>query len=79
MSIYAQAEKTMVDGIVYFDRAKDITMRKQIITERNRLLQKMLEDKKGGAATMPATATMRQVNSCDEEEESHGLLTEEAH
>ena len=79
LSIYAQVEKTIVDGIVYFDRAKDATMRKQIITERNRLLQKMLEDKKGGAATIPATATMRQVNSCEEENESHGLLTEEAH
>ncbi len=79
LSIYAQAEKTIVDGIVYFDRTKDATMRKQIITERNRLLQKMIEDKKGGVATMPATATMRQVNSCEEENESHGLLTEEAH
>ena len=30
LSIYAKAEKTIVDGIVYFDRQKDQEMRKQV-------------------------------------------------
>ena len=77
LSIYAKAEKTIIDGIVYFDREKDIVVRKQIVTERNRLLQKMLDEKKGGAPTVPSTPTLRQVNSCGDHEHRHGLLTEE--
>jgi adenine deaminase len=38
LSIYAKAEKTMVDGIIYFDREKDAQMRKQVQAERSRLV-----------------------------------------
>ena len=75
LSIYAKAELTLVDGIVYFDREKDKTMRKEIATERSRLMQKMLDAKKGGAAVSPASPSMRQVNSCEEHGHSHGLLS----
>ncbi|RYF92095.1 MAG: amidohydrolase, partial [Chitinophagaceae bacterium] len=33
LSIYAKAEKTIVDGAVYFDRDKDLEIRKQIAAE----------------------------------------------
>ncbi len=78
LSIYAQAEKTMVDGIVYFDREKDKEMRKQVSAERNRLVQKMLDEKKAGSAVSPATPSMRQVNACEDHAHSHGLMTIEA-
>ena len=78
LSIYAQAEKTMVDGIVYFDREKDKEMRKQVSAERNRLVQKMMDEKKGGGAVVPAAPSMRQVNACEDHAHSHGLLTIDA-
>jgi urease alpha subunit len=46
LSVYARAEKTIVDGIVYYDRQRDSSMRVQIASERNRLIQKMLTAKK---------------------------------
>jgi len=65
LSIYAKAEKTIVDGIVYFDIDKDAQMRKQIADERNRLIQMMIAAKKGGAKTTPAIATFDQINECE--------------
>ena len=52
LSIYAKAQTTIVDGIVYFDRAKDLELRERIKKERNRLVQKISGAKKGG---MPVT------------------------
>ncbi|HYK46353.1 MAG TPA: amidohydrolase family protein, partial [Parafilimonas sp.] len=54
LSVYARPEKTIVDGIVYYDRQRDSTLRVQIAAERNRLIQKMLAAKKSGAKTTPA-------------------------
>ena len=82
VSIYAKPEKTIVDGIVYFDIEKDKLMQQQIAAERNRLIQKMLEEKKSGGPSGPATPSFRQVNSCMDHVHNHGLLdiehTEEA-
>jgi hypothetical protein len=77
LSIYAKAEKTIVDGTVFFDRERDKELRKQVAAERNRLILKMMEEKKSGGPVSPATATVRQVNSCGDHEHSHGLLVEE--
>jgi imidazolonepropionase-like amidohydrolase len=60
LSSYAKAEKTIVDGIVYYDRDRDSTIRIQIAAERNRLIQKMLAAKKNGAKTTPAVMTFGQ-------------------
>ena len=57
LSVYATAQKTFVDGIEYYDRQRDSTMRIYIASERNRLIQKMLAAKKGGAKTQPAVMT----------------------
>lgn len=65
MSIYAKPEKTIVDGVVYFDIVKDAQMRQQISAERNRLIQMMIAAKKEGAKTVPATVTFDQVNECE--------------
>jgi len=48
LSIYAKAEKTFVDGICYFDKDRDAQMRKEINSERARLIQKMLNAKGDG-------------------------------
>ncbi|MEO1050682.1 MAG: amidohydrolase family protein [Bacteroidota bacterium] len=51
LSIYAKAEKTLIDGIIYYDIEEDKQRREAITAERARLINKMAEAKKGGAAT----------------------------
>jgi imidazolonepropionase-like amidohydrolase len=40
LSVYAVAQKTLVDGEVYFDRARDLSRRAEIETRRKSLLEK---------------------------------------
>jgi imidazolonepropionase-like amidohydrolase len=51
LSVYAIAEKTIIDGKVYYDLEKDMVNREYITTERARLIQKMKGAKKEGAPT----------------------------
>jgi len=44
LSIYARAEKTMVDGILYYDRQKDEQMKKAVEEERRRLINKIINE-----------------------------------
>lgn len=78
LSIYAIAEKTIVDGIVYFDRDRDKQQQKAIVAERNRLIQKMLSDKKGGAPTKAAEPTLHIMQSCGDHEHRQMLNSIEA-
>ncbi|MFK8165549.1 MAG: amidohydrolase family protein, partial [Lewinella sp.] len=74
LSIYARAEHTFVDGIEYFNRAKDAELRKGIQEERNALVQKSLDAKKKGAATQAPKGKKRRMlhcNSLDHRLENH--------
>jgi imidazolonepropionase-like amidohydrolase len=75
LSIYAKAEKTIVDGIVYFDRTRDLDLRKKIASERNRLVQKMLGEKRSGGPVGPATPSFQVVLSCGDHDHHDGLIT----
>ncbi len=75
LSIYARAEKTIVDGIVYYDIDRDAQMRKYITTERNRLIQKLVGEKKTGAAMAPPTPSYHIELSCGDHSHHDGLLT----
>ncbi len=75
LSIYAKSEKTIVDGVVYFDREKDVQLRKQLTAERNRLIQKMMGEKRAGNPMAPATPSYVTLLNCGEHDHSHGLLT----
>jgi imidazolonepropionase-like amidohydrolase len=77
LSIYARAEKTIVDGIVYFDRLKDAEQQKKNTAERSRIIQKMLSEKRSGSPMAPATPTMSIILNCGDHDHSHGLLTVE--
>ena len=44
LSIYARANKTMVDGIIYFDEDLDKKMKEQIDNERNRIISNILRE-----------------------------------
>lgn len=84
LSMYAKAEKTIVDGIVYFDRERDKEMRKQIQAEKARLIQKMAAAKRSPAPGAGAQAFQRArprwevIQACDEHFHNHGLLAVDA-
>ncbi len=66
MSQYAMAEMTFVDGVCYFDRAEDLELRKEVQAERNRLIQKMLAAKSGGAPTQKPHPEHHHHYHCDD-------------
>ncbi len=78
LSIYAKSEKTIVDGIVYFDRDRDLQLRKRTADEKNRIVQKMIGEKRSGGPTQPAQPSMKIMHSCSEHEHNHGLLVVDA-
>ncbi len=51
LSVYAVAEKTMIEGAFYFDIEKDKAKRQAIKAERTKLINMMLSEKNGGAKT----------------------------
>lgn len=67
LSIYARAQTTIVDGIVEFDMDKDIQLRQKIKQERNRLIQKISGEKKGGAPMMQAISAKEELLRCEED------------
>ncbi len=65
LSVKAKAEKTMIEGVIYFDIEKDLQMRKAIENEKNKLINMMLSEKmKGKPTTAPETKSSR-LNHCD--------------
>ena len=66
LSIYAKAEKTLVDGKIMYDINEDETLRMQLRAERNRLFSKMMDAKKSGAATEKPKAKMNKIMHCDD-------------
>lgn len=67
LSIYAKAEKTFVDGILFFDDERDAKMQQWIRSERARLTQKMLDEKKGGAPVQEPKQQKLEEYSCGHE------------
>ncbi|MBC7850629.1 MAG: amidohydrolase family protein [Chitinophagaceae bacterium] len=78
LSIYAVAEKTIVDGIVYFDRERDLQLRKRTADEKNRIIQKMIGEKRAGLPTQAAQPSMEIMHTCSDHQHSHGLLIVDA-
>ncbi|HTN07946.1 amidohydrolase family protein [Agriterribacter sp.] len=76
LSIYAKPEKTMVDGIVYFDLAHDIQLRGAISAERNRIIQKMVGEKKPGSPVAAFKPSSYITLSCSEDhgQDDHIIL-----
>ncbi len=65
LSIYARSEKTYVDGIPYWDAARDARWQQEIAKERARLVRKMMEAKNSGAKTQRAVAPQQQEDKCE--------------
>ncbi len=69
MSIYTKAESTYVDGICFYDRAKDEIMRKEIAKERNRLITKTVQAIEKGAKTQSVKPEKEKLYHCDDWED----------
>lgn len=65
MSIYSKAEKTIINGIVYFDIEKDLELRETIKNERNTLINMMLNEKINGNAVQSPRKKETQDFHCD--------------
>lgn len=65
LSVYSKAEKTLIEGVTYFDLEKDKQQRKQIKQERNRLIQMMLKEKENGAETQAPKQSKKEPFHCE--------------
>lgn len=74
LSIYAKPLYTIVDGTIYFDREKDEQKQKWVDAERNRLVKKMIGEKKSGVPVKPAEPSYQVMHTCSDHYHDHGLL-----
>jgi imidazolonepropionase-like amidohydrolase len=65
LSVYAKAEKTIIEGATYFDIEKDKQMRLKIKQERSDLMSMMLQEKNKGMKTQPIKVKEKQLLECD--------------
>ncbi|QHT68883.1 amidohydrolase family protein [Rhodocytophaga rosea] len=66
LSIYAKAEKTFVDGVLYYDIERDVKLREELKSERARLIRKMLDAKNGGAAAESPSLKKAALYHCED-------------
>lgn len=64
LSIYAKADKTIIDGHIYFDAENDKKLRTEIEKERARIINRMIQAKKGGAPTQKPEKKEKKEYSC---------------
>jgi len=65
MSIYSKAEKTIIEGKVYFDIEEDKALRKENQRLRNVITTQMLQAKNKGLKTQPVKKKEEQHMHCD--------------
>lgn len=66
LSVYAKAEKTLIEGAVFFDKEEDLKMRKSMDLERERIIQLMLEAKKSGEEVKKVQPKAMHLYHCDD-------------
>ncbi|MBN4047162.1 amidohydrolase family protein [bacterium AH-315-P13] len=65
MSVYAIAEKTLIEGVTYFDIERDKNSRNAIKKEKSELISMMLKDKNKGLKTKPVKKKDKPQLECD--------------
>ena len=65
LSVYAKAEKTIIEGVTYFDLERDRQMREAIKKEKSELINLMLQDKNKGLKTQPVKKKEKELLHCD--------------
>lgn len=77
LSVYAKADKTIIDGQIYFDREEDMKLQEYIKAERARLIAKLLKEKQKGGKTVKHESKHQRLYHCNtiegvsEEETGH--------
>ena len=65
LSIYAKAEKTIIEGVIYYDVQKDEQQRLAIAKERNELIGQLLQEKNKGMMTQEPKKKEKKEYHCD--------------
>jgi imidazolonepropionase-like amidohydrolase len=73
LSIYARASTTIVDGIVEFDMERDMQLRKKLKEERNRLVQKIIGEKKSGTPMIQGVSNKEVLLHCEDDKIVSGI------
>lgn len=74
LSIYAKAEKTIIEGTIFYDIEKEAEKLAAIQKERARLTAKMQGEKSKGKATQKATPKSQIIYHCETEIENYSSL-----
>ncbi|GAB4248200.1 MAG: amidohydrolase family protein [Vicingaceae bacterium] len=65
LSIYAKVEKTIIDGIIYYDADLDKKMREAFRKDKSRIVELMLLEKKKGNTTQKVKPKEHKLYHCD--------------
>ncbi|MCH8535746.1 MAG: amidohydrolase family protein [Flavobacteriaceae bacterium] len=65
LSMYAKAQMTMVEGVIYFSIEKDLEQREAVKKERNQLIAEMLKAKNKGMKTQAVVKKKERHMHCD--------------
>ena len=71
LSVYAKAEKTIIEGVTYFDVERDNMLRSQIKKEKNELINLMIQAKNKGLKTQPIAKKEKEYLHCDSDITGH--------
>lgn len=67
LSIYAIAEKTIIDGIIYYDYMQQDMLLQAAAKERSRIIAKMIAEKNGGAPVIPVVVKENKLYECEDQ------------
>lgn len=65
LSIYSKVEKTLIEGVVYFDVQKDEAQQLAVAKERNELIGQLLVEKNKGMSTQEPKKKEKKEYHCD--------------
>ncbi|WP_029037012.1 amidohydrolase family protein [Salinimicrobium xinjiangense] len=65
LSVYAKPEKTLIEGVVYFDIERDRELREEVEKQKNLLATQMLKAKNNGLKTQAVKETKKEEMHCD--------------
>ncbi|WP_395053069.1 amidohydrolase family protein [Flavobacterium sp.] len=70
LSIYAKAEKTIIEGVVYYDIVKNETLKLDVANEKNEIIGQLLNEKNKGMITQEPKKKEKKDYHCDTLEEN---------
>lgn len=65
LSVYAKADKTIIDGQIYFDREEDAKLREYVRAERARIIAKLLKEKESGGKVVKPQKKQQRLYHCN--------------